>query len=306
VSQTTEPASIVDDEVSGDSGLSPKARRTRARLVEAATEVFSQQQYLATNVADIVARAGVSHGTFYTYFDSKEDVFREVGLEMQSRFLAVRDEVPGRDEATLLERVEATNRSYLRVYQENAALFAVIEQGATFNDELRKIRLEIRKGFVDRSERAIARFQREGIVYDDLDARYLAKRAGFDGRPLRVRMARARRGVRTRRSGPHPHAAVGAVARHRRSSRHAAAQAQVPQAQLNVGSPSGDPLLRPRAARSLRLRPAASSSVRLILTSTSSCCGTVASTPPLHDGGTPWQSTSHSSRFSPSSVTTSC
>jgi AcrR family transcriptional regulator len=178
VSQTAEPASIVDDEVSGDSELSPKARRTRARLVEAATEVFSQQQYLATNVADIVARAGVSHGTFYTYFDSKEDVFREVGLEMQSRFLAVRDEVPGRDEATLLERVEATNRSYLRVYQENAALFAVIEQGATFNDELRKIRLEIRKGFVDRSERAIARFQREGIVYDDLDARYLANALG--------------------------------------------------------------------------------------------------------------------------------
>lgn len=158
--------------------LSPKASRTRTGLIEAATEVFAKRQYLATNVADIVSVAGVSHGTFYTYFDSKEDIFREVGLEMQSRFLAVRDEVPGPDEATLLERVEATNRSYLKVYQENAALFAVIEQGATFNDELRKIRLEIRKGFVDRSERAISRFQSEGIVHDDLEARYVANALG--------------------------------------------------------------------------------------------------------------------------------
>ncbi|MEQ8437080.1 MAG: TetR/AcrR family transcriptional regulator [Ilumatobacter fluminis] len=158
--------------------LSPKARRTRASLVDAATEVFAKQQYLGTNVADIVSRAGVSHGTFYTYFDSKEDIFREVGLEMQRRFLAVRDEVPGPDEATLLERVEATNRSYLCVYQKNADLFAVIEQGATFNEELRKIRLEIRNGFVDRSEQAIARFQREGLVYDDLDARYVANALG--------------------------------------------------------------------------------------------------------------------------------
>lgn len=158
--------------------LSPRARRTRARLVDAATEVFAERQYLDTNVSEIAARAGVSHGTFYTYFTSKEDIFREVALGLHHRFMAVRDAVPSRDEATLLERVEATNRSYLQAYQENADLFAVIEQGATFNAELRKIRLEIRNGFVERSERAIARFQRDGLVHDDLDPRYVANALG--------------------------------------------------------------------------------------------------------------------------------
>lgn len=168
---TTDGALDIDE-------LSPKARRTRARLIDAATEVFCERQYLGTNVSDIVERAGVSHGTFYTYFTSKEDVFREVGLQLQQRLLEVRDRVPGRDEASLLERVEATNRSYLEAYRRNADLFAVIEQGATFNEELRRIRREIRQGFVERSARAIERFQRDGLVHDDLDARYVANALG--------------------------------------------------------------------------------------------------------------------------------
>lgn len=159
--------------------MSPKARRTRALLVEAATQVFCERQYLHTNVADIVARAGVSHGTFYTYFTSKEDVFREVGLGLQERMLGARPAAATiEDDASLFERIEATNRRYLELYRENAALFAVIEQGATFNDELRRIRLEIRNGYVRRSEAAIAKSQRAGVVARDVDARYAANALG--------------------------------------------------------------------------------------------------------------------------------
>ncbi len=47
---------------------------TRERLLVAAREAFAQRGFASTRVADIVARAGTSHGTFYTYFDDKRDV----------------------------------------------------------------------------------------------------------------------------------------------------------------------------------------------------------------------------------------
>lgn len=155
--------------------LSPKGQRTRARLVEAAAEVFAERQYLDTNISDIAQRAGVAHGTFYTYFKSKDEIFREVALGLQEVMLRSRERFPAPPAtASLLERVGWTNRAYLTVYREQARLFAVIEQVAAFNEEFRAIRREIRNGYVRRSEQAIARMQAEGLVHADVDPRYAA------------------------------------------------------------------------------------------------------------------------------------
>ena len=58
--------------------LSARGRRTRATLVEAAKLVFSETPFADTRIADITARAGVANGTFYTYFDSKEELYRTI------------------------------------------------------------------------------------------------------------------------------------------------------------------------------------------------------------------------------------
>jgi len=55
---------------------SPAARRTRSRLLDAGREVFVAQGYHDARVDDIVERAETSHGTFYRYFGSKDDLFR--------------------------------------------------------------------------------------------------------------------------------------------------------------------------------------------------------------------------------------
>ena len=47
----------------------------RRQILESALAVFSQQGFHATNVSDVAAHAGVSQGTIYWYFDSKEDLF---------------------------------------------------------------------------------------------------------------------------------------------------------------------------------------------------------------------------------------
>lgn len=46
-----------------------------AELLEAALDVFFEKGFAAARLEDIAARAGVSKGTIYLYFQSKEDVF---------------------------------------------------------------------------------------------------------------------------------------------------------------------------------------------------------------------------------------
>mgnify|MGYP001618110835 FL=1 len=56
----------------------PRAGRPRASsretLAEAASELFLEQGYEATSIADITQRAGVSRSSFFNYFSSKSDV----------------------------------------------------------------------------------------------------------------------------------------------------------------------------------------------------------------------------------------
>jgi AcrR family transcriptional regulator len=56
-------------------------RRPEARpdeILDAALEVFGEQGYARARLEDVAQRAGVSKGTVYLYFDSKETLFREM------------------------------------------------------------------------------------------------------------------------------------------------------------------------------------------------------------------------------------
>ena len=50
----------------------------KAQILRAANTVFSRKGFHAANVSDVAAEAGVSQGTVYHYFDSKEDLFMAV------------------------------------------------------------------------------------------------------------------------------------------------------------------------------------------------------------------------------------
>jgi AcrR family transcriptional regulator len=62
--------------------LEPRwARRKDARpgeLTAAALDLFVERGFAATRLDDVARRAGVSKGTLYLYFDSKEDLFKAV------------------------------------------------------------------------------------------------------------------------------------------------------------------------------------------------------------------------------------
>src|SRR6185436_14978008 len=56
-------------------------RRPESRpeeILEAALHVFGEQGFARTRLEEVAKRAGVSKGTLYLYFKSKEDLFREM------------------------------------------------------------------------------------------------------------------------------------------------------------------------------------------------------------------------------------
>jgi len=57
------------------------ARRKDARpeeIIAAALDLFVERGYASTRLEDVAARAGVSKGTLYLYFENKEDLFKAV------------------------------------------------------------------------------------------------------------------------------------------------------------------------------------------------------------------------------------
>ncbi len=77
----------------------------RERLVLAAVDLFTEQGYDATTVAQIAARAGVTKSTFFRYFPDKRELL-VAGQETLSRLLVVGIS-EARSGATPLEAVAA-------------------------------------------------------------------------------------------------------------------------------------------------------------------------------------------------------
>ena len=158
----------------------PKSRKgiqTRARLVESAKVVFERAGFLEARISDIAEEAGLSHGSFYHYFESKEQVFREVAAAQEVILTTPPDpteEPPG----TAYERLRRANRRYLERYRESGRIMGVIEEVSRYDDEVNEARMERQKRFADRSEAAIRRLQDDGIASADVDPEIAALALG--------------------------------------------------------------------------------------------------------------------------------
>lgn len=151
-----------------------RGRRTRDLVVQAARTVFEEKGFLDTRIADIAAAAEMSHGTFYTYFQTKDEVFLVIMAQVaESQYEATR--VPVDLDASPAMRIEYSIRQYLRSYEATARLSGVIEQVAILNEGFRLARLELRAEFRDRIERGIRRMQDQGLVETSLSARVAAE-----------------------------------------------------------------------------------------------------------------------------------
>jgi len=147
---------------------------TRTRLLKAAKSVFEDNGFLAARISDITKRAGLSHGSFYNYFDSKQEIFREVASAMQQQFGAHSVLIEGMRfdsvaDPILPEWFAELYRRFLEEYRREARIMGVIEQVSRYDDDVRAARLAHRMVYRTRAEDAFRGMQRAGFVDKRLD-----------------------------------------------------------------------------------------------------------------------------------------
>jgi len=87
-----------------------RARRKAERpgeILEAAFEEFVQKGYAATRLEDVAARAGVTKGTIYFYFENKEQVFTAMVRELSRPVHVQAEEFAAGASSTPLEFLRA-------------------------------------------------------------------------------------------------------------------------------------------------------------------------------------------------------
>jgi AcrR family transcriptional regulator len=154
--------------------VSARGARTRTALVRAAREVFERDGFLDARITDITAQAGVSAGSFYTYFTSKEEAFAAVMEDVEEEMLhpRMRELADGDDPVSV---IEAANRAYLAAYRRNAKLMALMEQVSHVDEEFRRLRMRRARAFTQRNARALVHLQRQGLADPELDPQLAAR-----------------------------------------------------------------------------------------------------------------------------------
>jgi AcrR family transcriptional regulator len=149
-------------------GLSAKGLRTRGRLLQGARSAFELKgSYVDTRISDIVKASGVAYGSFYTYFDSKEELFYELAVEVVGEMYVEGTSRYRGDNP--LERIDASNRQFLDSYRRHAAMMTIIEQAAALYPEFRALRRRLRQGFVDRISANFERLSKAGRIDTSID-----------------------------------------------------------------------------------------------------------------------------------------
>jgi AcrR family transcriptional regulator len=161
-------------EVLGDQAATPrssKGARTRARLLDAAKEIFEEDGFLNARISDISERAGLSHGSFYHYFESKEQIFHEVAELVHDRLGAPMGDVillPG-SELSPYGRLRAAIRQHFESYRAEAKFIGLIEQVSRYDERVGELMLARHRQYSDQVKVSIEQMQRRGLADKTLD-----------------------------------------------------------------------------------------------------------------------------------------
>jgi AcrR family transcriptional regulator len=150
---------------------SRKGAQTRARLLDAAKQIFEEDGFFDARISDISERAGLSHGSFYHYFDSKDEIFREVAAAVDRELSEPLGSVifDRASTATPRERIREAMRRHLESYRDESRIMGVIEQVARYDDQVNAMRLARHEHDREQVAASIRQLQRRGLADPDID-----------------------------------------------------------------------------------------------------------------------------------------
>lgn len=115
------------DSTLGKTPKTARGQKTREKLLNAAELEFGESGFHSVGISDITRRAGVALGTFYVYFESKEEIFRALVSYMSQR---VRSWIAERL-VDVPDRLTAEQRGlelFLEFVREHKGLYRIISE----------------------------------------------------------------------------------------------------------------------------------------------------------------------------------
>jgi len=168
------PGGVAEPERPAERALTGRGQSTRERLIEVAWEVFSDQPYRNVRIAEIAARAGVSTGSFYSYFDPKEALFRVVaGTALDQLFTYDRIDPENQDKNPVRDLAYGM-RQFFNTCLRNRTIALSIEQVRLIDNDVRLSRRGALMQGAKRLERWVRSFQEQGICDPDVDPWFTA------------------------------------------------------------------------------------------------------------------------------------
>ena len=105
-------------------------QENRAKLLAAARKVFAEKGLTTATARDIVGETDLASGTFYNYFDDKEDAFRAVFDEWTERARETAREKRLQPGTSLEQRIYDSYHSYFELVVADPEMFEVLRRNA--------------------------------------------------------------------------------------------------------------------------------------------------------------------------------
>jgi AcrR family transcriptional regulator len=135
------------------------------RLLIAAEELFGQRSYHRTTVADICARAGMATGSFYSYYESKAEIFaavvRAINTDLRHAMKAALEHTDGGQR----NRERASFRAYFDMLSTRPWIDRIVRESEFVDPGLFR-------EYYEHLARGYARGVRAAQMDRDIDARY--------------------------------------------------------------------------------------------------------------------------------------
>lgn len=118
----------------GKAPRTERGRKTLRAILDAAAAEFGENGFHEASISAITRRAGVALGSFYTYFDSKDAVFRALVQDMSGQ---VRDHVTPRlqDARDALDAERAGLEAFLEFVRAHKEVYRIIDESEFVDNE---------------------------------------------------------------------------------------------------------------------------------------------------------------------------
>ncbi len=122
------------DQASAKTPRTDRGRRTMRKLLDAATSEFGEKGFHEASISTITARAGVALGSFYTYFDSKDAIFRALVRDLSDSVRVRAGEALEHPQSALAAE-QAALSAFLAFAKEHKEIYRIIDEAEFVDPE---------------------------------------------------------------------------------------------------------------------------------------------------------------------------